>query len=434
MELFLCVVTHPFLWIIVGLVGVAYAIQWLVSQKGTLFDITGFIQTSFGLNHVPKYVIRLIWYLWIILFMAMLFSISYALYNIILMISRPDTKLESLRVSAYALPAMVVPLSALIAFPITVLRQHYNRRQTEAEEEGLITDRINAAVASLGADKIVKGSEGKETTEPNIEVRVGAILALERLAQKNDDVHVQIMEILCSYLRENTKSPLLDEKNDNFLKPREDVQMALTVIGRRTDAKIRLETEAKFRIDLQGCHLEKANLTDANLKLALLMHTKLNEAIFEGTRLNGAILNDAILTKAKLNDTILDDAHLAFTYFCKTELNYIDFTDTFLQFTRFIEVDLTRTQFNPDEAFHAVKFDGSIIKDIDLENTLIDQSQLNKMFGDASVILNEPYVIAPQHWPTISLDFRDLKRECKRWIRDPEGYKFDSTHYEPNTP
>ena len=121
MEIFLCVVTHPFLWIGLGLVGVFYAIQWLVSQKGTLFDITGFIQTSFGLNHVPKYVIRLIWYLWIILFMAMLFSISYALYNIILMISSPDTKLESLSVSAYALPAMVVPLSALIAFPAPTL-------------------------------------------------------------------------------------------------------------------------------------------------------------------------------------------------------------------------------------------------------------------------------------------------------------------------
>lgn len=74
MELFLSVVTHPFLWIFIGLVGVIYAILWLVSQKGTLFDITGLIQTRFGLNHVPKYVIRLIWNLWIILSLAMLLS------------------------------------------------------------------------------------------------------------------------------------------------------------------------------------------------------------------------------------------------------------------------------------------------------------------------------------------------------------------------
>ncbi len=299
---FLCVVTHPFLWIIVGLVGVVYAIQWLVSQKGTLFEITGLIQTSFGLNHVPKYVIRLVWYLWIILFLAMLFSISYALYNIILMISSPDTKLESLSVSAYALPAMVVPLSALIAFPITVLRQHYNRRQTEAEEEGLITDRINAAVASLGADKIVKGPEGKETPEPNIEVRVGAILALERLAQKNDDVHVQIMEILCVYLRENTKAPRLN-KRGFAIRPREDVQMALTVIGRREFEKIQLETTANFRINLIGCYFNKANLSNA--------------------KLNGAKLNLAVLNDAELNGAT-DLSHTDLSQVC---VRNVDFTD-----------------------------------------------------------------------------------------------------------
>lgn len=194
----------------------------------------------------------------------------FALYSIIMIISGRDSGLASLSVSAYALPAMVVPLSALIAFPITVLRQHYNRRQTEAEEEGLITDRINAAVASLGANKIVKGPEGKETTEPNIEVRVGAILALERLAQKNDDVHVQIMEILCVYLRGNTKAPRLNNRGFAIL-PREDVQMALTVIGRRDVAKIELESRANFRIDLSNCHLEYSNLSGANFNGAMFL-------------------------------------------------------------------------------------------------------------------------------------------------------------------
>jgi len=70
----------------------------------------------------------------------------------------------------------------------------------------LITDRINAAVLGLGAEKKVKVTENGhviERTEPNIEVRIGAILALERIAKKNLDVHVQIMEFLCTYIREN---------------------------------------------------------------------------------------------------------------------------------------------------------------------------------------------------------------------------------------
>ncbi len=43
-------------------------------------------------------------------------------------------------------------------------------------------------------------------SKPNLEVRIGAILALERLASQNLDVHVQIMEILTAYIRENAKA------------------------------------------------------------------------------------------------------------------------------------------------------------------------------------------------------------------------------------
>lgn len=70
----------------------------------------------------------------------------------------------------------------------------------------MITDRINAAVLGLGAVKTVKVPEDGqvvERTEPNIEVRIGAILALEQIAKKNLGVHVQIMEILCTCIREN---------------------------------------------------------------------------------------------------------------------------------------------------------------------------------------------------------------------------------------
>ena len=72
----------------------------------------------------------------------------------------------------------------------------------------MITDRINAAVLGLDAEKTVKVTENGqviERTEPNIEVRIGAIFTLERIAKKNLDVYVQIMELLCTYIRENAK-------------------------------------------------------------------------------------------------------------------------------------------------------------------------------------------------------------------------------------
>jgi hypothetical protein len=81
------------------------------------------------------------------------------------------------------------------------------------QKEGHITDRINTAVEMLGAEKTVKhrstDDAGKEvTTEetvPNIEVRIGAILSLERIAQDSTTHdrgrdHVRVMEILCAYV------------------------------------------------------------------------------------------------------------------------------------------------------------------------------------------------------------------------------------------
>jgi hypothetical protein len=64
----------------------------------------------------------------------------------------------------------------------------------------------------LGAEKTVK-RKGVETTVPNIEVRIGAILSLERIAQdstKHDKGrdHVRVMEILCAYIRENAPASL----------------------------------------------------------------------------------------------------------------------------------------------------------------------------------------------------------------------------------
>ena len=101
-------------------------------------------------------------------------------------------------------------------------------RTTNAAEQGLITDRINTAVTGLGVEKTVKqtASGGKitENTDANIEVRLGAVYALERISQDSDRDHMQIMEILCAYIRTNapwdmdTDAPLDPETPTPFKK------------------------------------------------------------------------------------------------------------------------------------------------------------------------------------------------------------------------
>jgi len=255
-------------------------------------------------------------------------------------------------------------------------------RHTRTAEEGLITDRFTRAVEQLGAEKSVKvegrivryryGPEGRplstleirgeplklheaaeivdtddwqflERTEPNLEVRLGAIYALERIAQDSERDHIPIMETLCAYVRENapassaqdhdlgdwpdcpengemkrpderksvleTRCETLRNWANALPAPRVDVQAALIVIGRRSEQQIEherrsqhgdQEPESHFRLDLRGANLQRANLNNARLDHALMTHARL-----EGARLNGARLERAALSWAHLEGAVL---------------------------------------------------------------------------------------------------------------------------------
>ena len=382
------------------------------------------------------------------------------------------------RFSIAQLVAVTTVLGAVIALPITLNRLVLTRRQTEAAEndhansvQGQITDRINTAVQGLGAQKEVNrigrpvflrevdpnhaamgstDSEERHTdiewkdeplqipdgmhvaeedkwqvftqTQPNLEVRIGAIYALERIAQDSDRDHVQIMEILCAYIRQNAPAPAEDkwpelemkdgedegplesdwkERLKAFrqaqneakknLKPREDIQTALTVIGRRSPKQRRLEAgrgvEAPFpfdtpcpeyhgpdedhdpvaltaysdnleiwqkslqaydgyRLDLRGADLRGTDLSGADLKGARLTGTYLHGADLgrvhlqgadmEATRLQGAFLGlahlqGADLEAARLQGAVLRGARLHRAHLWQTRLQEADLTRARLQ-------------------------------------------------------------------------------------------------------
>ena len=118
----------------------------------------------------------------------------------------------AVRWTAFALIGLVTALGALVSAPLALIRVQTTERQTRTAEQGHMTDRIAKAVEQLGAEKTVKDGVQDgipvERSVPNIEVRIGAILSLERIAQDSTTYdkgrdHVRVMEILCAYIREN---------------------------------------------------------------------------------------------------------------------------------------------------------------------------------------------------------------------------------------
>ena len=81
--------------------------------------------------------------------------------------------------------------AGLISAPFVTWRAVIAQTQARTAEQGLITDRINKAVENLGARH--------ENGDPNIEVRLGGIFALERVAQDSLRDHTDYGNPVCVY-------------------------------------------------------------------------------------------------------------------------------------------------------------------------------------------------------------------------------------------
>jgi uncharacterized protein YjbI with pentapeptide repeats len=174
-------------------------------------------------------------------------------------------------------------------------------RQIRVNQEGQITERFNKAIDHLGSDKL--------------DLRLGGIYALERIARNSKDDRDTIAEILTAFVRQRSPWPPSQrgQYRDDFpiheqpgLRTRAaDIQAALTVLGRGGFTR-----QGALRLDLAGVDLRKAVLYDAHLEGANLGRAHLEGANLGNARLEGAFLARAHLEGAYLHDVHLKDADL----------------------------------------------------------------------------------------------------------------------------
>jgi hypothetical protein len=183
-------------------------------------------------------------------------------------------------------------------------------QQTEADTQRRITESFARAIEQLGSEQL--------------EVRLGGIHTLARIALESPADHWPIMETLTAFVREKARLPYPNDKAVEALKEKEqetgrtppDVQAALTAIGRRClehdpdGQRLDLNGTNLSRANLENAHLEKANLSGAFLMSALLARAHLDDAYLSGAHLDGAVLQFAQATRASLEGAHLDGAHL----------------------------------------------------------------------------------------------------------------------------
>jgi uncharacterized protein YjbI with pentapeptide repeats len=227
---------------------------------------------------------------------------------------------------------------AIFAGAISVFGAYVGARTFAVNREGQITERFTRAIDQLGSSAL--------------DVRLGGIYALERIARDSDVDQPQIVEILTAYIREHAPWPpplarrlpgsktraLIEalqalagvagseqaDRAANAIEPGgekaprssqgdgppprlpTDVQAAVTVLGRR---KI-LAQDGRGVIDLGGTDLRGADLTRAHFERVLLTGAHLEDAVLDEAHLDDAVLEDVHLERAKLERAQLKRARL----------------------------------------------------------------------------------------------------------------------------
>jgi hypothetical protein len=275
----------------------------------------------------------------------------------------------------------------LFGLYFTARNLQVNQQNLRTSQEGQITERFTRAIDQLGATN-------DKTGEPRLEVRIGGIYALERIARDSPESdYSTVMEVLTAYVRENT--PKKDEEKDEqkaILHMRADIQAIMNVIGRRKDLRAPNELGAPFDLfDLRGVNLKGAKLRGAYLGGIDFRGAKLNAgttwlkgAILRGADLRGTNLRGANLMKADLQGTPLWGAKLQGTHLEGADLKGAVLLDADLKGAYLKGADLK-----------GARLEGADLREI--VPTQLAQHQLEQASGDNNTKLPD-HLKRPASW------------------------------------
>jgi hypothetical protein len=254
----------------------------------------------------------------------------------------PDQRANAINSVRSTMVQGIVGLAALGGIFVAWQQLQTDRDLTR---EGQVTDRYTGAIDQLG--------------HKNVDVRLGGIYALARIAKDSPPDRVTVAEVLTAFIRGHApwpprlpgqppadtfppdKLPLLQSRAP-------DVQAALTVLSRdrRSDdqpldlngtdlRRAQLVGAHLERTDFSGAHMEGAQLDDAHLERAILVGANLTLAHLSHAHLERAILVGANLKAVEFYGAhlgaFLSGANLEWAGLASTNLEGADLSDTRLK-------------------------------------------------------------------------------------------------------
>ncbi|MET8428325.1 pentapeptide repeat-containing protein [Nocardia sp. NPDC004860] len=248
------------------------------------------------------------------------------------------------------LGAVVTAAGVLVGFYFTSNSFQATSKQNEIARQSQVTDRFTKAVAALDL--------------PGQSSRIGGIYSLEQLAKDSPDLRVPIFEVLSEFVRfkAHVDRPS-DCRTDTPLS--DDLQAALTVIGRRTYPTaeiISLNSTCLPGATLDDANLSAVTFTDSNLT-NVSMHNATFYSPYDGYGARWAFIRSNLTGTDLFGDDLHDfhfgTAKLDRAFVVGTTLTDATFELSSLTGTDFALSDLSNACFGNSDLSNATFTDGS---------------------------------------------------------------------------
>ncbi len=209
-------------------------------------------------------------------------------------------------------------------------------KQADTAERGHNNERYQKGADMLGSDVMT--------------TRMGGGYALERLAQEHaPEYHVQIMKLLCAFLRHRTRDRGEKAKAESE-EPRSDHEAAAQAIGecrrRLAERGLLKDIEGRFRPSLRDVNLSDTILFRANLSGAILFRANLSGANLVRANLSDAHPLDADLSDADLIHANLSDAYLMGANLSGSDLSGADLSGAELSGAKLFHANIASANFD----------------------------------------------------------------------------------------
>ena len=316
---------------------------------------------------------------------------------------------------------LVLALAQILAGTALLSGIYFTWRTLQVNREGQITERFTRAIDQLGSNEI--------------EIRLGGIYALGRIARDSERDRSTITQVLSAYVRTNSfgKGGKLSgeelELSCNQLGPDKDI---VQYQHQKLDVQAALDV-IRLLLDLSEHHKDISGrrplyLNNTDLKFADLRKANLEEASIRNANLLGARLDDSTLEHAHLRTTILVGARLRRTNFERADLEEVNFDKAHLQGARFKDAKLGSVTFSGAN-LDGADLDGADLRGANLDGadlrgaTHLTQPQLENTRGDKNTRL-PPGFTPPAHWRGEKLN---TLANFKEYLPGPTAQEFSGS-------